>query len=87
MKPRIAIEENLTPIEEFLSEKGYEVENIDFTDAEEISSLIDEFDAFVVTGLDTNMLGIDDVETDAIIIDAAGMTPEQVYDELEARLE
>ncbi|ODM26069.1 hypothetical protein A7W90_07415 [Clostridium sp. Bc-iso-3] len=87
MKHRIAIEDNLRPIEEFLSEKGYEVENIDFADAEEITSLIDEFDAFVVTGLDSNMLGIDDVETDAIIIDAAGISPEQVYDELESRLE
>jgi len=33
------------------------------------------------------MLGIEDTETDAIIIDASGMTPEEVYDELEARLE
>jgi len=81
------VEENLTPIEEFLSERGYEVENINFTDAEEISSLVDEFDAFVVSGLDSNMLGIEDTETDAIIIDASGMTPEEVYDELEARLE
>jgi len=81
------VEENLTPIEEFLSERGYEVENINFTDAEEISSLVDEFDAFVVSGLDSNMLGIEDTETDAIIIDASGMTPEEVYDELEARVE
>ncbi len=87
MKPRVAVEENLTPIEEFLSERGYEVENINFTDAEEISSLVDEFDAFVVSGLDSNMLGIEDTETDAIIIDASGMTPEEVYDELEARVE
>jgi len=42
LKPRVAVEENLTPIEEFLSERGYEVENINFTDAEEISSLVDE---------------------------------------------
>jgi len=66
----------------FLSERGYEVENINFTDAEEISSLVDD-----VSGLDSNMLGIEDTETDAIIIDASGMTPEEVYDELEARLE
>lgn len=87
MKHRIAIEENLSPIEEFLSEKGYEVENIDFADSEEISSLLDEFDAFVITGLDSNMLGIHDTEMEAIVIDAAGMSPEQVYDELESRLE
>jgi len=39
-----------------LSERGYEVENINFTDAEEISSLVDEFDAFVCIRFGFNML-------------------------------
>lgn len=85
MKRKVGIEDNLSPVKEYLSSKGYEVENVDF--AQQKSELSGRFDAFVVTGLNTNMLGINDVSTNSIIIDAAGMSPEQVYHELESRLE
>ena len=84
MNKIIAIEDNLSPVKEFLADKGYEVKNIDYSMG--ISTLINKFAAFVVTGLDSNSLGINDTETKAIVIDAAGMTPEQVYDELKSRL-
>ncbi|MFZ5990090.1 MAG: YkuS family protein [Bacillota bacterium] len=85
MKRKIGIEDDLEPVKEYLTNKGYEVKNIDF--AEDTSKLTNKFDAFVVTGINSNMMGIHDTSTKAVIIDAAGMSPEQVYHELESRLE
>lgn len=84
MKQKIAIEPNLTPIKDFLSDKGYQVESIEFN--ERSAQLNDNFDAYVVTGLNTNFLGVNDTETKAVVINASGMKPDQVYKELQQRL-
>lgn len=84
MKRIIAIEDNLGPVKEYLTDKGYDVKNFDI--AQDRANLTDKYDAFVVTGLNSNMLGINDTDTKAVVIDAAGMSPEQIYHELESRL-
>jgi len=81
---KIAIEENLLPFKDYLADKGYRVESINFS--KEYSNRTDKFDAFVITGMKTNFLGINDTNTKAVVIDAKGKTPEQVYDELKSRL-
>ncbi|HEX3028355.1 MAG TPA: YkuS family protein [Clostridia bacterium] len=85
MKRTVAVEPALTPVKDFLSEKGYIVKNINF--GEMTTKKSDEYDAFVVTGLDKNFLGVNDTSTKAVVVDATGMTPEQIYDELEQRME
>ena len=84
MKQKIAVESELTPVRNFLSSKGYQVESVHL--GEITKNETHKFDAFVVTGMDENFLGINDTISKAIVLDAAGMTPEQVYHELQLRL-
>lgn len=84
MKYNVAVEENLTPVREYLSDKGFMVESIGYD--QDSSSVLNRFDAFVITGQNNNFMGINDIDTKAIIINASGLTPEQVYNELKSRL-
>lgn len=84
MKKIIAVEPDLTPVKDFLTSKGYQVENISYGDLAKDKT--HKFDAFIITGLDNNYLGINDTVTNAIVLDAAGMSPEQLYHELQLRL-
>jgi hypothetical protein len=83
---KIAIEPNLTPIKDYLSSKGYSVESINLDKQTARAGDAGNYDAYVVTGLNTNFMGIQDRETDALVIDAEGMTPEQIYNQLNSRL-
>lgn len=84
MDKTIAVENNLTPISEYLAEKGYKVENIDFGQGEFTKNL-DKYDAVVVTGMNENFLGVHDTVTKAPVINAKGMTKEDVYNEISSR--
>lgn len=84
MKHVIAVEPDLTPVKEFLSDKGYTVESIKADDSSKKDT--GKYDAFIVSGLDSNSFGIYDTSTKAVVISADGLTPEQVYQELKQRL-
>lgn len=81
---KVAVEQNLTPVRDFLSGKGYSVDTVDMN--QEFSKGMDEYDAVVVTGMNKDFLGVEDVNTRAVMIDAKGLTAEQVYEEIENRL-
>lgn len=80
---RVGIEPTLTSVSDFLKKKGVVVETVSS------NSVVAKpgFDAFVVTGLNSNMMGMQHTTTNAVIINASGMTPEQVYQELQTRIE
>jgi hypothetical protein len=80
---RIAIEPNLSPIRDYLAGKGYKVESINFSD--QPPKKLSGYDAFVVTGLNSNFLGIHNTGTNAVVINADGLTPEEVARELDRR--
>ena len=82
---KIAVEPGLTPVKELLSNKGYSVESIDMLN--EPSKIQNKYDAIVVSGMASNFLGIHDTDTNAVVINASGMTPEQVCHEIETRLQ
>lgn len=84
MEHRIAIEPSLTPIKDYLTDKGFHVESMSI-DRNAAKHGID-YDAIIVTGMNTNLAGINDTETKALVIDAAGLTPEEVYRQLQSRL-
>ncbi len=85
MKHKLAIEPALTPIKEYLSEKGYQVDSMStYGDS---SNIHGKYDAYIVTGMNSNLMGISDTSTKAVVINAQGLTPEQVYHELQMRLE
>lgn len=81
MKGNIAVEQDLTPVKEYLMEKGYHVESVDFN--EQSPSSLQDYDAIVVTGFNSDFLGFQDTKTGAVVIDADGLTPEEVVEEIE----
>ncbi len=76
MKGRIAVEKNLTPYSHYLSLQGYSVENMTVEDM--LQKSIPDYDAFIVTGLSENFLGFHDIMTKAPVINADGLSPEDV---------
>lgn len=84
MKQKIAIEPDLTPIRDYLSNKGYNVEQIDYNEVP--PSEAEKYDAFIVSGMNSEFMGMNDTNSKAVVIDVKGMTPDQVYNELKSRL-
>lgn len=84
MREKIAIEPDLTLIKDFLSDKGYYIENIEYLGEQPNEG--QDFDAYIVSGQASNFLGIHDTNTKAFVINATGLTPDQVYHELRTRL-
>lgn len=77
---KIAIEPNLTPIGDYLTNKGYKVEQVNIGAQPAVN--LNDYDAFILTGQSSNFLGIEQTETKAAVINASGMTPEDVYNVL-----
>lgn len=84
MNKRIAVEKDLNQVRDYLQAKGFVTESINY--GEYTNKITDRFDAYVVTGMDRNFLGVSDTQTSAIVIDATGMSPQQIYNELNNRL-
>ena len=80
MNKTIAVEHNLTPVIEYLSEKGYKVEGIDI--GSEYGKNMSKYDAVVITGMNKDFLGVQNVQTEIPVIDAKGLTAEQVYNQV-----
>lgn len=85
MNNKIAVEHNLTPVKEYLTEKGYKVDSIDFS--QEYGKNIDQYGALVITGMNRNFLGVQDVVSKIPVINADGLTAEQVYDQVVTTLQ
>lgn len=71
---KVAVEESLTGVKELLERKGYQV--VSPQDGGEVV-------ATVLTGLDNSVMNMQEVTTKGRVIDAAGMTPEEVLARLE----
>lgn len=78
---KIGVEQSLTNVQQALREKGYDVVELkQESDAHNV-------DCCVVTGLDSNMMGMQDTVTKAPVIDANGMSADEVCREVESRLQ
>ncbi|TCS96569.1 YkuS family protein [Hazenella coriacea] len=78
---RIAIEPSLTPIKEYLAQKGYQCDLLENTNENLTQGT---YKAVVVTGGDINLMGMQNIEFACPVINAEGLTPEQVYDRLQS---
>ncbi|WP_050615203.1 YkuS family protein [Bacillus testis] len=77
---KIGVEESLTNIQDALTQQGYDVVQLHSeADAQNV-------DCCIVTGLNSNMLGIDDTSTKASVIEASGLSADEVLHELEQKL-
>ena len=72
----IAVEQNLTNVIDLLETEGYEVVALD-------QSNLDSVDAVVVSGMDINLMNIQDTLTEVPVISAAGKSAEEVLDEID----
>jgi hypothetical protein len=72
----IAVEKTLSNICIALETEGYEVVTLE-------GESVDDVDAIVVSGLDSNFLSRQDTVNEVPVINAAGKTPQEVLAELE----
>ncbi len=73
---RVAVEDSLTNVSDYLKNQGCEVCKL----TEEKN--LDRCDAVVVSGQDENFMGMQDTLTKAYVVDAAGKTAEEVYNQI-----
>lgn len=81
-KMKIAVSPVLSHIKEHLSEEGFDVitfENKNF------ARLPGEVSAVVISGLDKNFLGMEDLQAQIPVINAEGRTPEEISMEIKER--
>ncbi|XXM74388.1 YkuS family protein [Lysinibacillus sphaericus] len=81
MARRIGVEESLTNVVEALRAKGHDVVELkQESDAEGC-------DCCVVTGLDSNVMGIQNTVTQGSVIEASGMSADEVCQQVESRIQ
>ncbi|OCL27358.1 hypothetical protein U472_07820 [Orenia metallireducens] len=79
MKGKIAVEGSLSNIKEALKKDGFEVADLN-------NNTMQNVDAIVVTGADNNMMNMSNIQSKAQIINAKGLSAEEVKSELKDRL-
>ncbi|MFC4617180.1 YkuS family protein [Camelliibacillus cellulosilyticus] len=79
--PKIAVEESLTDVREALEDMGYDVVPLR-TEAD-----AKDCDCCVVTGGDMNVMGIQDIVTEGSVIDARGLSADDICHEVESRIQ
>ncbi|MDI6617727.1 MAG: YkuS family protein [Clostridiales bacterium] len=81
----IGVEKNLTNVIEYLTMQGYKIHEFD-TSQKNSKDFIDGFDAVIVSGIDKNLMGIQNTGAKTSIIDANGLTPQDIQKQIEQRL-
>ncbi|WP_352420612.1 YkuS family protein [Proteiniborus sp.] len=74
---KVGIEKGLSNVAEFLTNEGYSVEELSGSIKENLSKL-DGLDVIVTAGLDTDMMGHSTTETKTPVVNADGLTPQEV---------
>lgn len=77
---RVAVEESLTNVSEALKAKGYEV--VKLKNEEDAKGC----DCCVITGQDANVMGIQNLVSEGAVIDASGMSADEICKEVEERI-
>lgn len=78
--PKIGVEQSLTDVQQALQEKGYDV--VQLTNENDAKGC----DCCVVTGIDNNVMGISNSVTAGSVIEASGMTADQICQQVESRI-
>lgn len=81
----IAVEKGLENVVKYLSKEGYSVQMLSESIDDNISTL-NNYDAIVTAGYNTDMMGISDTSTLAPVVNARGLTPEEIKSNLEKQL-
>jgi precorrin-6B methylase 1 len=77
---KIGVEQSLTNVQEALREKGYEIKELkNENDAKGC-------DCCVVTGGDNNVMGIQNIVTQGSVIEASGLSADEICQQVESKL-
>lgn len=76
MKKIVALDDGLAPVKNYLTEQGCQIINIDAAKNQQV-------DAVILSGMDENFLGMEDIMIDAPVISANGMTPEEIWRDIQ----
>lgn len=74
---KVGIEKGLRNVADYLSNEGYTVQELSGAIKEDLSKL-DGLDVVVTSGFDTDMMGNSTTETKIPVVNADGLTPQQV---------
>lgn len=77
---RIGVEQSLTNVQEALRQRGHEVVPL------KGENDANDCDCCVVTGLDSNVMGMQDVVTQGSVIEAKGLSAEEVCQQVEEKI-
>lgn len=78
MRKVVAVEEGLTPITLLLKKEGYDVIGLE-------GDRWKSADVVVISGMDSDLMNVQDITTEANVITAAGKTPEEVLRDVKKR--
>ena len=83
---KIGIEKSLNNVKEQLEQNNLQA--VEINDSKKDSKReLQEYDAIVVSGQDSNFLGMQDTTTKTPVINAKSKTAEEIYSEIRNRLE
>lgn len=74
---KVGIEKGLRNVADYLSSEGYSVQELSGSIKENLSRL-GNLDVIVTSGLDTDMMGQSTTETKTPVVNADGLTPQEV---------
>lgn len=77
---RIGVEEGLSNVSKVLEEKGYQV--VSLSNGSDLNNV----DCCVVTGMDSNIMGIEATSTQVPVIEASGLSADEVCQKVEQKL-
>lgn len=78
----IGVEKGLRNVVDYLMKEGYYVEILSEGMESNVSKL-DGLDAIVIADYNTDMLGYSDTETKSPVINASGLTPEEIKNRID----
>lgn len=78
---RVGIEKPLSNVKRYLESRDCSVEELDINNKDSQRTL-NNFDAIVVSGADSNFMGMEDVVTNTAVINASGKTEDEIYREV-----
>lgn len=81
---RIGVEQGLSRIADYLSSQGYSVETLS-GNFENNTSKYENLDVIVTADYNTDMMGFSDTSTKVPVVNASGLTQEEVKDMIEQK--
>ncbi|MFT5875321.1 MAG: galactitol-specific phosphotransferase system IIB component [Clostridium sp.] len=81
---KIAVQKGLKEVADYLSEEGYTVKEFE-NRKKNAGNFLNRYDAVIVTGENQNIMGVEDTISKTSIIDATGMTGEEIKNQIERK--